>query len=55
MLITYEFLFNELAKHLETHLIKTEDHWLRLQFTRIYQTIFKNRKLQELQNGPRIL
>ncbi|RIB03424.1 hypothetical protein C2G38_2225087 [Gigaspora rosea] len=49
MLIAYEFLFDELAKYLETHLIKTEDHWLRLQFTRIYQTIFKNRKLQELQ------
>ncbi|RIB12030.1 hypothetical protein C2G38_2201794 [Gigaspora rosea] len=49
MFIAYELLFDELAKHLETHLIETEAHWLRLNFTRIYQKIFQNDKLQELQ------
>ncbi|RIB18897.1 hypothetical protein C2G38_1311920 [Gigaspora rosea] len=49
MLIAYEFLFDELAKHLETHLIETEAHWLHLHFTQIYQKIFQNNKLQELQ------
>ncbi|RIB12032.1 hypothetical protein C2G38_56211 [Gigaspora rosea] len=49
MLIAYELLFDELAKYLETHLIETEAHWLRLNFTRIYQKIFQNAKLQELQ------
>ncbi|RIB24650.1 hypothetical protein C2G38_2168076 [Gigaspora rosea] len=51
MLIAYEFLFDELAKYLETHLIETESHshWLRLNFTRIYQKIFQNNKSQELQ------
>ncbi|RIB29217.1 hypothetical protein C2G38_2027897 [Gigaspora rosea] len=51
MLIAYEFLFDELAKYLETHLIENESHahWLRLNFTRIYQKIFQNNKLQELQ------
>ncbi|RIB24642.1 hypothetical protein C2G38_2031708 [Gigaspora rosea] len=51
MLVAYEFFFDELAKHLETHLIETESHshWLRLNFTRIYQKIFQNNKPQELQ------
>ncbi|RIB20995.1 hypothetical protein C2G38_2140889 [Gigaspora rosea] len=51
MLIAYEFLFDELAKYLETQLIENEAHahWLRLNFTRIYQKIFQNNKLQELQ------
>ncbi|RIB18187.1 hypothetical protein C2G38_2142247 [Gigaspora rosea] len=49
MLIAYEFLFEELAKHLETHLIEKEAHWLRLNFTRIYQKSFQNNKFQELQ------
>ncbi|RIB29208.1 hypothetical protein C2G38_2155883 [Gigaspora rosea] len=46
-----EFLFDELAKYLETHLIENEAHahWLRLNFTRIYQKSFENNKLQELQ------
>ncbi|RIA99819.1 hypothetical protein C2G38_2237527, partial [Gigaspora rosea] len=55
MLITCEFLFNELAKYLETHLIETEAHWLRLNFTHIYKKIFKNNKLQELQKCAMIL
>ena len=50
MLIAYEFLFDELAKYLEIHLIKIEAHWLRLHFTQIYQKIFQNNKLQDLQN-----
>ncbi|RIB03420.1 hypothetical protein C2G38_2225081 [Gigaspora rosea] len=49
MLIAYELLFDELAKHLETHLIEAEAHWLRLNFTHIYKRIFKNNKLQGLQ------
>ncbi|RIB03394.1 hypothetical protein C2G38_784438 [Gigaspora rosea] len=51
MLVAYEFFFDELAKNLETHLIETEthSHWLRLNFTRIYQKIFQNNKPQELQ------
>ncbi|RIB24647.1 hypothetical protein C2G38_2168066 [Gigaspora rosea] len=51
MLVAYELFFDELAKHLETLLIETESHshWLRLNFTRIYQKIFQNNKPQELQ------
>ncbi|RIB01847.1 hypothetical protein C2G38_2229482 [Gigaspora rosea] len=40
MIIADEFLFDELAKYLETHLIKTEDHWLRLKCSKIVS--FKN-------------
>ncbi|RIB28875.1 hypothetical protein C2G38_2137128 [Gigaspora rosea] len=49
ILIACEFLFDELAKYLETHLIETKAHWLRLNFTRIYQNIFQNNELQKLQ------
>ncbi|RIB13857.1 hypothetical protein C2G38_1698886 [Gigaspora rosea] len=49
MFIACEFLFDELAKYLETHLIEMEAHWLRLYFTTIYQRSFQNNKLQELQ------
>ncbi|RIB18184.1 hypothetical protein C2G38_2142246, partial [Gigaspora rosea] len=49
MLIACEILFDELAKYLETHLIETKAHWLRLNFTRIYQKIFQNNELQKLQ------
>ncbi|RIB24653.1 hypothetical protein C2G38_639059 [Gigaspora rosea] len=51
MLVAYEFFFDELAKNLETHLIETEthSHWIRLNFTRIYQKNFQNNKPQELQ------
>ncbi|RIB03422.1 hypothetical protein C2G38_782384 [Gigaspora rosea] len=49
MLIAYEFLFDELAKHLETHLIEAEAHWLRLNFTHIYKKSFQNNKPQVLQ------
>ncbi|RIB29211.1 hypothetical protein C2G38_2155886 [Gigaspora rosea] len=49
MLIACEFFFDELAKYLETHLIEKEAHWLRLNFTRIYQKSFENNKLQGLQ------
>ncbi|RIB07741.1 hypothetical protein C2G38_2213532 [Gigaspora rosea] len=51
MLIAYEFLFDELAKHLETHLIEAEAHWLYLNFTHIYKKIFKNNKPQEWCNN----
>src|SRR5260363_481124 len=49
MLIACEFLFDELAKYLETHLIEMKTHWLRLNFTRIYQKIFQNNEFQKLQ------
>ncbi|CAG8743153.1 6058_t:CDS:2 [Ambispora leptoticha] len=49
MLIAHEFLFDELTKRLETHLIEVEAHWLRLHFTSIYQKSFQNNKLQALQ------
>ncbi|RIB28830.1 hypothetical protein C2G38_2028228 [Gigaspora rosea] len=49
MLIAYEFLFEELAKYLETHLVESKAHWLRLNFTTVYQKSFQNEKLQELQ------
>ncbi|RIB28878.1 hypothetical protein C2G38_1336095 [Gigaspora rosea] len=49
MLIACEFLFDELAKFFEAHLIETKAHWLRLNFTRIYQKIFQNNELQKLQ------
>ena len=49
MLIACEFLFEELAKHLETHLIEKEAHWFRLNFIRIHQKSFRNNKLQGLQ------
>ncbi|RIB26416.1 hypothetical protein C2G38_2163506 [Gigaspora rosea] len=40
MLIAYEFLFEELAKYLETHLVESKAHWLRLHFTTVYQKSF---------------
>ncbi|RIB29283.1 hypothetical protein C2G38_2155832 [Gigaspora rosea] len=49
ILIAYELFFDELAKHLKTHLIENGAHWIRLNFTRIYQKSFQNNKLQELQ------
>ncbi|RIB28858.1 hypothetical protein C2G38_1335058 [Gigaspora rosea] len=49
MLTAYEFLLEDLAKYLETHLIEAEAHWLRLNFTRIYRKSFQNNKLQKLQ------
>ncbi|RIB05258.1 hypothetical protein C2G38_2253909 [Gigaspora rosea] len=49
MIIAYKFLLEELVQYLEAHLIKAESHWLRLHFSRIYQTSFQNNKLQELQ------
>ncbi|RIB09180.1 hypothetical protein C2G38_289646 [Gigaspora rosea] len=49
MLIACEFLLDELAKHIETYLIETKGHWLRLHFAHIYQKGFNNDILQELQ------
>ncbi|RIB17547.1 hypothetical protein C2G38_1421991 [Gigaspora rosea] len=49
MLIAYKFLLEELAKYLETYLIETEAHWLRLHFINVYQKSFQNNELQELQ------
>jgi len=49
MLIASEFLLEELVKYLETHLIESKAHWLRLQFSRIYHKSFQNDKLQKLQ------
>ncbi|RIB09183.1 hypothetical protein C2G38_289750 [Gigaspora rosea] len=49
MLIACEFLLDELAKHIETYLIETKVHWLRLHFAHIYQKGFNNDILQGLQ------
>ncbi|RIB28434.1 hypothetical protein C2G38_2028551 [Gigaspora rosea] len=50
MITTCEFLFEELAKHLETYLIETKASWLRLHFSKVFQKSFQNNKFQELQN-----
>ncbi|RIB21820.1 hypothetical protein C2G38_2034077 [Gigaspora rosea] len=50
MVITCEFLFEELAKRLEIYLIETKASWLRLHFSEIFQKSFQNNKFQELQN-----
>ncbi|RIB28939.1 hypothetical protein C2G38_2058015 [Gigaspora rosea] len=50
MLVAYEFLLDELAKYLETHLTVMEAHWLRLHFNRIYNQSFQNVKLKKLQD-----
>ncbi|RIB28424.1 hypothetical protein C2G38_2137332 [Gigaspora rosea] len=50
MVVTCEFLFEELAKQLETYLIKTKALWLRLHFSNVHQKSFQNNKFQELQN-----
>ncbi|RIB28431.1 hypothetical protein C2G38_2157963 [Gigaspora rosea] len=50
MVITCEFLFEELAKRLETYLIETKASWLRLHFSKVFQKSFQNNKFQELQN-----
>ncbi|RIB28420.1 hypothetical protein C2G38_2028533 [Gigaspora rosea] len=50
MVITCEFLFEELAKRLETYLIETKASWLRLHFSNVYQKSFQNNKFQDLQN-----
>ncbi|RIB28891.1 hypothetical protein C2G38_2058267, partial [Gigaspora rosea] len=55
MLIACEFLFDELAKYLETHLIETKAHWLRLNFTRIYQKFFRIMSFKIYKNGAMIL
>ena len=49
MLVACELILEELAKHLETLLIESNAHWLRLHFARIYQESFKNNKLLKLQ------
>ncbi|RIB01389.1 hypothetical protein C2G38_2127750 [Gigaspora rosea] len=49
MLVAYEFLFEELAKHLEFYLIEERAQWLNSHFVLVYQKSLNN-KLQELQN-----
>ncbi|RIB25453.1 hypothetical protein C2G38_2031047 [Gigaspora rosea] len=49
MLIASEFLLEELAQHIEIHLIEAKANWLRLHFTRIYQKSFQNNQFQNLQ------
>ncbi|RIB24781.1 hypothetical protein C2G38_2069093 [Gigaspora rosea] len=49
MIVSCEFLLEELVKYLETYLIENNAHWLRLNFARIYQTSFQNKQFQELQ------
>ncbi|RIB20911.1 hypothetical protein C2G38_2140940 [Gigaspora rosea] len=50
MVTACEFLFEELAKRLETYLIETKTSWLRLHFSEVFQKSFQNNKFQELQN-----
>ncbi|RIB21824.1 hypothetical protein C2G38_2243678 [Gigaspora rosea] len=50
MVITCEFLFEELTKRLETYLIEAKASWLRLHFSEVFQKSFQNNKFQELQN-----
>ncbi|RIB24778.1 hypothetical protein C2G38_610332 [Gigaspora rosea] len=49
MIVSSEFLLEELVKYIETYLIEKNAHWLRLNFARIYQTSFQNKQFQELQ------
>ncbi|RIB10117.1 hypothetical protein C2G38_2265583 [Gigaspora rosea] len=50
MLVACELILEELAKYLETFLIESNAHWLRLHFVRIHQESFKNDKLLKLQD-----
>ncbi|RIB08588.1 hypothetical protein C2G38_2211290 [Gigaspora rosea] len=45
MLVACELILEELAKYLETFLIESNAHWLRLNFVRIHQESFQNDKL----------
>ena len=49
MFIACEFFLEELAKYIESYLIETKAHWLRLHFAHVYQESFKSNILQELQ------
>ncbi|RIB24381.1 hypothetical protein C2G38_2242039 [Gigaspora rosea] len=49
LIVTNEFLFDELTTFLERHLIEEKSHWLRLHFTQIYQESFQNNQFQNLQ------
>ncbi|RIB25951.1 hypothetical protein C2G38_2241074 [Gigaspora rosea] len=49
MIVSCEFILEELVKYLETYLIENNAHWLRLNFARIYQTRFQNKQFQKLQ------
>ncbi|RIB17948.1 hypothetical protein C2G38_2185970 [Gigaspora rosea] len=50
-LIVYKFLFKELAKYPETHLIESKAHWL----TTIYQKSCQNKNLKNYKNDAMIL
>ncbi|RIB05200.1 hypothetical protein C2G38_2220338 [Gigaspora rosea] len=47
--ITDELLFEELTTVIETHLIESNAHWLRIHFSHIYKTSFENKNLKKLQ------
>ncbi|KAF0383121.1 serine-enriched protein [Gigaspora margarita] len=49
MIVASKLLLEELVKHLETHLIEVEAHWLHSHFTYVYKISFGNNQLQELQ------
>ncbi|RIB10559.1 hypothetical protein C2G38_178546 [Gigaspora rosea] len=49
MLVACELILEELAKYLETFLIESNAHWLRLHFNRIYQKSFQNKNILKLQ------
>ncbi|RIB04843.1 hypothetical protein C2G38_2148830 [Gigaspora rosea] len=48
MIVAYKFLLEELAKYLETYLLKNRISWLHQHFGYIYQETLQNNKLQKL-------
>ncbi|RIB10114.1 hypothetical protein C2G38_212869 [Gigaspora rosea] len=52
--VACKLFLEELVKYLETHLIESNAHWLRLHFDRIYQKSFQNVNLLILQIGVMI-
>ncbi|RIB05062.1 hypothetical protein C2G38_2047912 [Gigaspora rosea] len=50
MIMSNNFLLEELAKYFENHLIKTKASWLRLRFAHVYKASIQNNNLQDLHN-----
>ncbi|RIB16891.1 hypothetical protein C2G38_2142868 [Gigaspora rosea] len=50
ILVADEFLLEESVDSLETYLIESKTHWLRIHFIHVYKKCFQNNKLKELQN-----
>ncbi|RIB14388.1 hypothetical protein C2G38_2248270 [Gigaspora rosea] len=49
LIASSEFGLEELIKHIQLFLLENNSSWLRLNFSRIYQTSFKNDNLKDLQ------